>query len=170
MNASSRLVERRRVLHYNARMRLYYAIVFSLMFLLPAACAGLEWRATEGIASALIQKWFVFWAVGVRLLLAGSRQIVQPGYTARQILGLRGNEALLVVRELGFANVALSIVAAGSLVVPGWRVAGALAGAVFYGLAGTNHAGHAGRNRAQTVAMVSDLFVALVLGGALWAA
>jgi hypothetical protein len=35
------------------------------------------------------------------------KQIAQPEYTARTILKLNGNDALVVVRELGFANVAM---------------------------------------------------------------
>jgi hypothetical protein len=47
--------------------------------------------------------------------------------------------------------------------MPSWRLAGALAGGIFYGLAGVNHALQAHRNRLENVAMVSDLFAALVL-------
>jgi len=41
--------------------------------------------------------------------------------------------------------------------------AGALAGGIFYGLAGVNHAVQSHRNRLETVAMTSDLFAAVVL-------
>jgi hypothetical protein len=33
----------------------------------------------------LLGRWFVFWAVGVRLLTAGIRQIAQPRFTAETI-------------------------------------------------------------------------------------
>jgi len=42
-------------------------------------------------------------------------------------------------------------------------VAAALAGGVSYGLAGVNHALQPHRNRLETVAMATDLFVAVVL-------
>lgn len=44
-----------------------------------------------------------------------------------------------------------------------WRPSGALAGKVFYGLAGVNHAFRARRSGHETMAMVADLLAALVL-------
>jgi hypothetical protein len=111
----------------------------------------------------LIGKWFVFWAVGVRLLLAGLRQVVQPQYTAKTILGIEGNGALLVIRELGFANAAIGAVGIMSILITGWAVAGGFAGGILYGLVGANHAMQVHRNRLQSLAMASDLFAAAVL-------
>lgn len=143
---------------------MYYIAVATLMLAFPLASVGIEAATTNtAIDAALIGKWFVFWAVGCRLFLAGMRQIAQPGYTARVILGLKHDESLLLVRELGFANVAMGCVGIASLFVPSWRLAVALAGGIFYGLAGVNHAVQAHRNRLENVAMVSDLFAALVL-------
>ena len=68
-----------------------------------------------------------------------------------------------MVRELGIANLAIGTVGTGSLLVPEWLPAAALAGMIFYGLAGINHAFQPHRNRLENVAMVSDLFVAVVL-------
>ena len=101
------------------------------------------------LAAPLVGKWFVFWSVGVRLLTAGLRQILQPEYTANVILGLRSGESL-VVRELGFANVALGAVGMFSLAFPTWRLPAALAGGIFYGLAGLNHALREHRIRLKT--------------------
>jgi hypothetical protein len=101
---------------------------------------------------------------GVRLLLAGLRQILQPRWSAETILGIEGEDVLVVVRELGFANVALGTVGVVSLLVPGWDRPAALAGAIFYALAGVNHARETDRNRHETVAMVSDLLLAVLIG------
>jgi hypothetical protein len=38
-----------------------------------------------------------------------------------------------------------------------------LLGAIYYGLAGINHCFHKGRNKLENLALVSDLFAALVL-------
>jgi hypothetical protein len=142
----------------------YYVIVACLMCVLPIVSIAVD---ATGFGAALgvplVAKWFVFWTVGVRLLLAGLRQVLQPAYTAKVILGLRGDESLLVVRELGLANLAIGSVGAASLVVPQWRLAGALAGGVFYTLAGVNHARQTHRNRLENVAMVSDLAVGILL-------
>jgi len=143
---------------------MYYAIVALLMFLLPAASVAAEVLvAGAPLALMLVGKWYVFWAVGLRLFLAGVRQVLQPAYTAREILGLQGDESLTLVRELGFANLALGVLGLASLAEPAWRLGAALAGGIFYGLAGLNHVLQAHRNRLETVAMGSDLFAALLL-------
>ncbi|MBS0317974.1 MAG: hypothetical protein JSR49_12690 [Proteobacteria bacterium] len=146
---------------------MYYAIVGAFMLLLPLLSIAVEslfFGAPPD--AALIAKWFAFWAVGWRLLLAGFKQIAQPRYTAHEILGLKSDESLILVRELGFANVAIGLLGVLSLWVPSWRLAGAFAGAVFYGLAGVMHALQGHRNRLENVAMISDLGATLVLLGA----
>ncbi len=94
---------------------------------------------------------------------ASLRQLIQPRYTAETILGIKGDEPLLIMREPGIANAAIGTIGAGSLLAPGWLMAEALAGGIFYGLAGVNHAVRPHRNRLENVAMTSDLFVATVL-------
>jgi hypothetical protein len=143
---------------------MYYVIVVTLMFAFPliSVCVESSLMGAQ-VGAALVGKWFVFWAVGWRLLLAGTRQIIQPAYTARVILGFKSDESLLLVRELGFANVALGLVGIVSLFVPSWQLAAALAGGVFYGLAGINHVRQPHRNRMENVAMASDLFASIVL-------
>ncbi len=147
-------------------MPVYALIVLALMLILPIASSLLEvFLDNHGIfALSVFLKWFVFWPVGVRLLLAGLRQIIQPRYTAETILGLKSPEVQIVVRELGFANVAIGSIGTLSLAAPDWIVPAGLAGAIFYLLAGINHALHKPRNRNQNFAMVSDLSIALVLG------
>ena len=143
---------------------MYYAIVIALMFVLPLCSVAFGvWHTGAGISAALLAKWFVFWSVGWRLSLAGVRQILQPAYTAKVILGLKSDDSLLLVRELGFANFALGIAGVASLFVPSWQLAIALAGGIFYALAGANHVLQQHRGRLENVAMVSDLFIAVVL-------
>lgn len=149
---------------------MYFFIVAALMFALPAVSVVAEMTgAGVALSAALVCKWYVFWAVGLRLFLAGVRQVAQPAYTAHQILGLKGNESLIVVRELGFANLAIGMLGIASLVVPSWRMAGAFVGGIFYGLAGIQHIFQAHRNPLENVAMLTDLFAAaLLLGSAAW--
>lgn len=145
---------------------MYYAIVFLLMLALPGLSIFIEASSAGAPAFVvLIAKWFVFWAVGMRLFLAGARQTVQPKYTAEVILGLKSSDALIVVRELGFANLAIGALGLVSLAVAEWRLAAALVGGLFYGFAGVNHALQPHRNRLETVAMVSDLLAAAILLG-----
>jgi len=148
---------------------MYVVIVIALMLALPlisivAQIILTDHGALHGASYLLIvAKWYVFWAVGVRLSLAGLRQIIQPRYTAETILGLKGDESLFFVRELGFANVSMGSVGLASLAWPSWVTPAATLGAMYYGLAGINHCFHKDRNTLQNVALVSDLFAAAVL-------
>ena len=148
---------------------MYVPLVIALMLVLPllSIVAQLMLADHSALAAAsnlaIVAKWYVFWAVGVRLSLAGLRQIFQPRYTAETILGLKGAESLFFVRELGFANVSMGSIGLASLFAPSWVPAAALVGALYYGLAGINHCFHRARNKLQNVALVSDLFAALVL-------
>jgi hypothetical protein len=144
---------------------MYFWVVGALMFVLPVTSTVLDTALRHhGILdAATVGKWFVFWAVGLRLLLAGLRQIIQPRYTAETILGIKNPDAILIVRELGFANTALGVIGVVSIFVPTWIFPTALAGAIFYALAGINHLLHKGRNVLENVALISDLFVGAVL-------
>lgn len=142
---------------------MYYFLVAALMFVLPMASIAFE-AALLGapVGALLIAKWFAFWSVGCRLLLAGVKQIVDPRFSA-QILGIKSEDALVVIRELGFSNVALGLLGVLSLFQPGWRLGAALAGGMFYGFAGLMHLLSGRRNLLESVAMTSDLFAAVVL-------
>ncbi len=143
----------------------YIVIVLLLMLVLPVFSVVNEryiLSSDTGLV-LLVGKWFVFWGVGIRLVSAGLRQAINPKYTAETILGLKTSEPWVVVRELGFANIAIGTVALGSILAHTWLTACAVAGAVFYGLAGTNHLVTKKRNRLQNVAMLSDLFACGIL-------
>ena len=149
---------------------MYVSMVMALMFLFPLVSIAAQIvlmdhaALTAAAALGIIAKWYVFWAVGVRLSLAGIRQIVQPRYTAQTILGLTGSDSLILVRELGIANAAIGATGLGTLIASSWVTPLAMLGAIFYGLAGINHCFHKNRNRLQNLALVSDLFAGLILG------
>ena len=147
---------------------MYLAVVTTLMLALPLGSIGLEAATGDHSLSALlVAKWFVIWSVGARLALAGLRQIVQPRYTAEVILSLKHEESYVLVRELGFANLAVGLAGLASWLSPAWIPAVALVGGVFYSLAGVNHLRQAHRNKLENIAMLSDLFVGSVLLAAL---
>jgi hypothetical protein len=143
---------------------MYPLVITAFMVVLPTLSVAAEamLRGTP-LSIVLVGKWFIFWMVGIRLLTAGLRQITQPAYTARTILKLTGTDALVVIRELGFANVAMGLLGIASLPFPDWRSAAALMGGVFYGLAAGNHVLQPHRSRLQNIAMVTDAFAAVVL-------
>jgi hypothetical protein len=144
---------------------MYIAMVIGLMVIFPITSIALELFMHGGgmLDVAIIGKWFVFWAVGVRLLIAGLRQIVQPRYTAETILGVRNPDVWLIVRELGFANTAIGSAGLVSIIVVGWTLPLAVIGSIFYGLAGINHMMHKQRNKLQNAAMISDFFATAIL-------
>ena len=148
---------------------MYVTSVLALMLVCPliSILAQIVLADHSAIGDApnliVVAKWYVFWAVGVRLLSAGLRQIFQPRYTVEKIMGLKSGDSLFFVRELGFANVSMGSVGVASLLAPPWLTPAAMLGALYYGLAGFSHSFHGNRNKLQNLAMASDLFAALVL-------
>lgn len=107
----------------------------------------------------------MFWAVGIRLLLAGVRQVLQPSFTAATIFRITDPAAEKLVTEIGFGNLSMGLIATLSLLIPGWLVPAGIAGGFYLGLAGLKHLMNAHRTREENIAMISDLFVALVVAG-----
>jgi len=142
----------------------YLAVVVLTMFLAPLGSVAADGALhAQAPLMALVGKWFVFWGVGVRLGLAGVRQFIQPGFTARDIFHLSGDEALPLVRELGVANFAAGMVGLLSLARPSFVLPVAISAGIFYGVAGVQHVIDRPRTRNEAIAMVSDLFMAVVL-------
>ena len=143
---------------------MYLAVVVLTMFVLPIASMIVD-HIVHPVATIVLLcgRWFVFWGVGVRLGLAGLRQLLRPDYTARDIFNLQSREAWPIIRELGVSNIATAIVALLSLAAPGFVLPVAISATIFYGFAGVGHALEASRSRNQTIAMISDLFLCLML-------
>jgi hypothetical protein len=144
---------------------MYLLIILAFMLVLPLVSILVEPLVMHAPFEfwLLLGRWFVFWAVGVRLLTAGIRQIAQPRFTAETIFGTTDPGALKIVPELGFANVAVGAVGVGSIAFPAFVLPIAVYGVVFYGLAAVLHVGSTHRNRNETIALVSDAWIALVL-------
>ena len=140
---------------------MYIAMILLLMLVLPLGSLLIE-LLQGGAWLPLLGKWFVFWGVGARLLIAGIRQLARPGLTTK-MLGITDASADFVVRELGFANFAIGITGLASLLCPGWTPGIALYGAIFYALAGIQHAMARHRDTEENWAMGSDLAMAVVL-------
>lgn len=143
---------------------MYPAIVLLTMVILPIVCVLIELAmgSTAGLL-LLVAKWFVFWAVGVRLFSGGLNQILRPSFTSQGIFGTADKGAERIVVEIGFGNVAIGLTALLSLYYAAWIPAAAFAGMVFLGLAGIRHVMNQNRKMNENLAMVSDLWVAAVL-------
>lgn len=140
---------------------MYVVIVVVLLGLAPAGSVYAEqhvWHSTAPLM-VLIGKWFTFWAVGARLFLAGLRQAFQPRFTAREIFGLKGGDALPIVRELGLANLSMGTLGLVSLACPAFALPAAIVGGLYYGLAGLLHVLRGEKGFNERFAMVTDLLI-----------
>jgi len=144
---------------------LYLLSVLLLTVALPLACVAVQHFGSQNATplTVLLGKWFVFWGAGVRLFTAGLKQLFQPEFTARHIFHMTTDEALPVVREVGIANLAVGTAGVISLWKPAFVLPIAVVGAIFYGIAGINHLREKERSTNETVAMLTDLWVSLVL-------
>jgi len=143
---------------------LYLSSVLILMFVLPMISI-VEAMTTRKAADLwnLVGTWFVFWAVGVRLVTAAVRQVVNPSFTAQAIFRIDNKKSYAVVRELGLANFCMGLIGMLSFLVPEWCTAAALGGGLYLGLAGIQHILKKTASPNEVVAMVSDMIVCLIL-------
>jgi len=109
----------------------YFVLVIAQTIVLPLVCGTWELAGSGGDAVLVYGKWWVFWGVGTRLLVAGLAQVSGKGPTA-QILGSSEStvQERQLTRELGTANIGMGT--AGLLaLVPGWAMPAGVAGGVF---------------------------------------
>jgi hypothetical protein len=144
---------------------MYFAVVILLLFVFPAASVVTQAALSSDTVNVVffIGRWFVFWAVGIRLFIAGLRQVIQPRFTAEEIFGIRDPASFPIVRELGFANLSMGVLGICSLFRGGWIVPAAMVGGLYYGLAGIGHIFSKSKNAKEYMAMFSDGFAFLVL-------
>ncbi|MGO4836602.1 DUF6790 family protein, partial [Rhizobiaceae sp. 2RAB30] len=109
------------------------------MIVLPIVSVVAELSTSNAEIMPTVGKWFVFWGVGARLATAGIKQMITPEFTAKQIFEIEDPAAAKIVAELGIGNLAIGLTALLSLQFPSWLAGSALAGAVFFGLAGIKH-------------------------------
>jgi hypothetical protein len=144
---------------------MYLISVILLLAVLPIVSIVVETALRHGDLLFLIGKWFVFWACGARLFLAGIRQTLNPAFTASTIFEIEDKGVEKIVQELGFGNLSLGLLSLLTIFAPAWIVPAAIAGGLYYGLAGLKHATNSGRNANQNIAMVSDIAIFVVLAG-----
>lgn len=142
---------------------MYYVSVVLLLLVLPAASITIEaFYSTGTDIMWLVGKWFVFWACGVRLLVAGLMQTLKPEFTAKSIFEIDAPAAHAIVREVGFGNLAMGTLGLASLFEESWVVPAAIVGGLYYGLAGLGHIIRQG-NFKERFALWSDLAIFALL-------
>jgi len=146
-------------------MNLTYIIVVSVLtFVLPVTGAWIQKKIkNSNFSFELVGTWFIFSAVGLRLFMAGCRQIFSPAFTAEEIFHIHSQEAYPIVRELGFANLCFGLIGIISLRMPYWRTVSAFGSGLYYGLAAIQHVikGSVGIN--EIFALVTDILIFLFL-------
>jgi hypothetical protein len=155
---TSRVVRRKQLLS-----SMYFLSVALLLFICPAAAVLTEHFSGAGPLMPLVGKWFTFFAVGVRLFLAGIKQTLQPAFTAEKIFGVTSPDAHPIVREVGFGNLSMGAAGLLSLFLPGWLPVAAFTGGLYYGLAGIGHILNKAHTTKEAVALWSDVWIFLVL-------
>ncbi|TCC98521.1 DUF6790 family protein [Pedobacter hiemivivus] len=146
------------------KINLYLISVLLFMLILPIVSIVVEvFSADVDFSVLLVGKWLIFWAIGVRLLIAGIRQITKPSFTAHQIFRITGNDSFPIIRELGFANICIGIIAMLSVFRPEWRMPAAIAGGLYFGLAGMMHLIKKPESRNEAIALVSDLYIFIIM-------
>jgi hypothetical protein len=142
----------------------YFIYILATMFVVPllSVIGEFYYRSSQMRFLDLSWKWFIFWAIGIRLISAGLNQIVNPAFTA-SILQL-SDSTHVVIRELGFANLLMGGLAGLSLFVPSLRPAATLGG-LYLGMAGLLHVvrGIEHVNFKEATALISDLWGFLIV-------
>jgi hypothetical protein len=143
------------------KINLYFINVLTTMLIIPALFIVADVsRHKAPLDVGLAGKYFIGWAIGARLLIAGFRQALRPELTAEQIFNIRDSiECLPFIRELGFANICMGAMAMISLFHEEWRLAAAVTGGLYFGLAGFLHLFRKTAGFNEQVAKISDLFI-----------
>ena len=143
----------------------YAILVIAQTIALPVVSGSVELALGGGDPLLVFGRWWVFWGVGTRLLVAGLAQLSGRGPTSA-ILGATAPsvQSQQLTRELGTANVSLGL--AGLLaLVPGWAIPAGIAGGVFLLIAGIMHVPKKNKNAEEALATWTDLVVGVVVVG-----
>ncbi|QIZ99673.1 hypothetical protein [Leifsonia sp. PS1209] len=141
----------------------YFVLVIAQTVVLPIVSGSIELAVGGGDPVLVFGKWWVFWGVGTRLLVAGVAQVSGRGPTTA-ILGAATPtvQEKQLTRELGTANLGMGI--AGLLaLVPGWALPAGIAGGVFLLIAGLMHLPKRVKNAQEALATWTDLLVGIVV-------
>jgi hypothetical protein len=150
------------------RKELYGFMVWCVLLIVicPVLSALIESRFdhTASMGYTLF-KWFVFWAVGIRLFYKGIRLASSPHFTSMNLSRWRNRDSYVLLLELGFANMSLGTMGILSVINDQWRLIAAISGGVYYGLADMIHLVKKPMGQMDMVQLFYNLivFVGLVL-------
>lgn len=90
------------------------------------------------IQAGLVGKWFVFWTVGIRLLIGGVVQILAALRQGNTIL-LRSNAGSDTRKIVGIVKMALAVLGFLCIINDKWSLLAAVTAGFYIGLAGFQH-------------------------------
>lgn len=151
------------------RKNVYALIIICLTFILPILFTIIEWfTGSVWILSDTFYKWFVFFALGLRLFSAGLTQLFKPTYTLHTVFKINDIKSAALVQELGVHNALIGFALMSMIVMPGYRDILTSIGAAYFGIAGLLHATRKEKAFNQYVAMMADLVIAVITLFFLW--
>ena len=141
----------------------YLISVVALTIALPLLCTFIEWQYTPYVPYlSLFAKWFLFSAVGLRLLMAGLIQLLRPEFTLHHIFKITDAKSTQLVQEIGLHNLILGAAAIlTSLLFLQYQFIIALMGSAYFGSAGLLHMTRKHKSFNQQIAMISDLGITI---------
>jgi hypothetical protein len=141
----------------------YFILVLGQTVALPIISGIIELLVVGGDPVLVFGKWWVFWGVGTRLLVAGIAQVSGKGPTAAILgAGAPSIQEQQLTRELGVANVGMGL--AGLLaLVPGLALPAGIAGGIFLLVAGILHVPKKNKNPQESLATWTDVIVGVAV-------
>ena len=149
-----------------ARKKNHFYLFMNLSMALILPALSILWDCIhehENLNWELVGKWFIFYAVGIRLFTAGISQASNPAFTG-SIFKMKTQESFVIIRELGFANIALGVMGVLSVLNNNWRILAAIAGGLYLGFAGLQHLFKKSGSQNELIALLYDLFAQVVIG------
>jgi hypothetical protein len=113
---------------------------------------------------SIFEKWFIFAAVGLRLLSAGFKQLSNPEFTLREIFNITDSKSAILVKELGIHNMCIGFFGLLTPTFPSLKVGVVLIAGLYFGTAGLLHVfNNPLQNQNKMIAMISDLYALVIL-------
>ena len=147
--------------NFSDNPNMFYIISVSILtFIIPIIGLTVEHCLDDTqLLYEIFFKWFIFSAVGLRLFLAGIKQVKNPAFTAKHIFHIDSPECFPILSELGFANICFGLIGIISIYKSEWRMVSAFASGLYYGIAGAQHAFKKNSGINEKFALWTDIII-----------
>jgi hypothetical protein len=125
-------------------------------------------QATSHNFFIIFEKWFVFSSLGLRLLLAGIKQLTDPSFTLEKIFNIRHSASIPLVKEIGLHNFCLGFAGVLTLCISSLSLGVLFIGGLYLGMAGILHVIKKPQTYNERVATISDIVAFIVAFGLLF--